>query len=178
MTENMAGSRFRAARTARQTHEVVMDTVKLLVFSQDPNRPAIGTKDLNSCTAVAIVSPYAAILAHIPPQPYPTDDPNLGMWNVQSRMNGVIHLYHHNRAYFPPNRTYSIVVGGTYNSDFVLYDQVKQIRDMLRQNHLEPMMKVYEVHLNGHASPAQGTVFIDARSGSPIVFVEDEIISG
>jgi len=151
--------------------------VEILIFSQDSNRPAIGTRDLNSCTAVAIVSPYAAILAHINPWPYPSTDPGARIQNVQDRMNEMMNLYRRYLTCFPLHQTYSIVVGGTYNNNFVLYDQVNWIRDMLRRDNLEPMMEEYEVHQHGHSGPAQGAVFIDARSGSPVVFVEDKIVT-
>jgi hypothetical protein len=66
----MAVSRFQAAINTGQTYAVGMNHVQLLIFNLSPVR-AIGTRDLNGCTAVAIISPLAAILAHIPPPTIP-----------------------------------------------------------------------------------------------------------
>src|SRR5689334_18356023 len=91
----MAISRFQAAINASQTYEVEMNQVQLLIFNLRPLQ-AIGTRNLNGCTAVVIISPFAAILSHIPPQPYLTEHPGVGMQNVRARMEEVLSLYRQN----------------------------------------------------------------------------------
>lgn len=79
----MAIPRFHAAIEVGETYEVGMNHVQRAIFDPTVNSlRAIGTRNLNGCTAVAIISPLAAILAHIPPQPYATTNLGAGMQNV------------------------------------------------------------------------------------------------
>lgn len=170
----MAISRFHAAIDDGQTHEVGMNQAQLVIFGKS-NIKAIGTQHLNGCTAVAVVSPFAAILAHILPQPYPTTDSSVATRNLQARMTEVLTLYQQNRAYFPQDST-SLVVGARFGGVTALPDQLDMINHLLRENGLTVFQKEYNVTEGRHKTAAQGTVFIDARSGTPVVYVEDQHI--
>jgi hypothetical protein len=172
----MATSRFHSALASGQAYEVGMNRVRFLQFTLN-NIRAIGTQNLNGCTAVAIVSPFAAILAHIPPMPYPTSDPNVGMANLQTQMAAVFTLYGQNRTLFPTGTT-SLVVGATIEGEIALDHQIAYVRQTLTQRQLTHHFAVYPVTMGGHGTPAQGTVFIDARQGqgTPQVYVEDQRI--
>lgn len=65
---------------------VPMGQVKFLDFRQCG---AIGMGQLGSCSVVVIASAQGAVLAHIPPQPQPTNNPTSGDANVQFMMDGV-----------------------------------------------------------------------------------------
>lgn len=148
-----------------------MNQVQFTAFIPNSIR-AIGTRNLNGCTAVAVVSPLGAILAHIPPLPYSTQDPNAGLQNVQAKMGEVVFLYQQNQAFFPPGRS-SLIVGAIFGDAVALPDHLNCIRGLLAQNGLTPSLALYEVTGGGHLDAAKGTVFIDARQGSPFVYVED-----
>lgn len=49
------------------------------------------------------------------------------------------------------------------------------IRSLLQQHGLSPILKTYNASLGGHPTLAQGTVFIDAKSGSPLVYIETKM---
>lgn len=87
-------------QAARQVIVVPMGDVQFVTFQQ---MPAIGTRDLGSCSVVVLASAYGAILAHIPPQPArPSADPMAGDNNVRSMMDRVATLYERNKTYLNP----------------------------------------------------------------------------
>jgi hypothetical protein len=159
------------ALAQQQSWEVAMNQVIFAPF-QNPRR-AIGTQNLNGCTAVAVISQYGAILAHIPPAPYPTHDPHLGIQNLERLMNQLVSLYHTHAYAFPAGGT-SLVVGAFYGGSPALPHHLERIRSILLAQGLTPLLRMYNVTLGGHPGPAQGTVFIDARSGRVTVYVEDQ----
>lgn len=81
---------------------VPMGQVQFLDFRQ---RDAIGTGQLGSCSVVVIASAQGAILAHIPPQPQPTNNLTSGDANVRSMMDRVGTLYQGNPQFFPSTDT-------------------------------------------------------------------------
>ncbi|KAJ9386284.1 hypothetical protein DTO063F5_3798 [Paecilomyces variotii] len=169
----MTTSLLHAALSNHQAYEVGMNEVQFLPFTPSGIR-AIGTQNLNGCTAVAIVSPFGAILAHIPPIPYPTTDPNVGIANLQAKMATVLSYYDQHPTIFPPGST-SLVAGATIEGEIALEHHIIYIRQTLVQRQLTQHFAIYTVTLGGHGTPAQGTVFIDARQGqgTPQVYVED-----
>ncbi|CAK7231177.1 hypothetical protein SCUCBS95973_007822 [Sporothrix curviconia] len=63
---------------------------------------AIGTYGLNGCSVALVASPYAAILAHIPPRPDLTDaDPNAGDNNTRVIITDFAQLYETHINFFP-----------------------------------------------------------------------------
>jgi hypothetical protein len=169
---NMTGSRFHAALQAHQTYEVGMNEVRFCPFPPHGIR-AIGTQNLNACTAVAVISPYGAILA--PPQPYPTSDPHIGQLNVRAKMMEVINYYHQNQALFPPQSS-SLVVGAIFAGEPALPDHLHMVPGILNQYGLVANLAYYHVTGGEHPTSAQGTLFTDARQGLPLVYVEDRHI--
>jgi hypothetical protein len=87
----------------------------------------------------------------------------------------VLSLYQHNLGNFPPGRS-SPVVGARFGGVPALPEQLNMVRYLLQQNGLTPFLATYNVTPGGHLTAPQGTVFIDARSGLRIVYVEDEYI--
>lgn len=144
----------------------------LFVPFQGPIR-AVGTQNLNGCTAVAIISNYGAILAHIPPLPYVTTNPHVGMQNLQARVAEMMAAYQQHVDYFPAAAS-SLVVGAFFGGQAALPHHLEHIRVSLTQRGLIPRLRLYQVTAGGHPTPAQGTVFIDARWGPPVVYVENQ----
>lgn len=164
-------SQFQVALSQQSAWEVGMNQVIFAPFQG--RRRAVGTRNLNGCTAVAIFSQHGAIMAHIPPMPYPTSDPNVGMQNLERLMNQLISLYRTHASAFPTGGT-SLVVGAYYQNSAALPHHLERIRTILSGDRLIPLLRMYNVTLGGHQGPAQGTVFIDASSGQAAVYVEDQ----
>ena len=145
-------------------------------FTQFSAVQAVGTQNLNGCTAVAVVSNFGTILAHIPPLPFPTPNPDAGIQNLRARMAEVVTLYQHYQNLFPPGAA-SLVVMAIFGGQIALPDHIHETRQILSQYNLTPKFSVYEVTQGGHPGPAAGTVFIDARQGQPVVYVEDRQVN-
>ena len=173
----MATGLLEQARNLDQTFEVAMDEVRFLAFQQGSIR-CIGTVGLNGCTVVTIVSPFGAILAHIPPHPNKDwGDPHAGDRHVQEKMNEVAVLYHRYESYFPSGRT-NWVVSAMYQGKVALPDQREIIERNLQKLRLPYANVAYLVlEADDSRGPGQGTVFIDARGEAPIVYVEDRHIN-
>ena len=173
----MEGSLLVAARKKGRIQEVAMNEVRLLLF-QSTGKCCIGTSGLNGCTAVIIVSPSAAILAHIPPRPNMdmTND-EAGNQNVQARMSEVATLFHQYKSYFPPTKT-TWVVSALYEGKIALPEQKAIIEKSLRQMGTRFANVTYVVSKPGQPRrPAHGTVFVEFRGGTPLVYVEDRLIN-
>jgi hypothetical protein len=151
-----------------------MNQVLFTPFHPSSPRRAVGTRNLNGCIVVAIVSSLGAILAHIPPQPYPTLDPAVGPQNVQAKMSEVVALYQQHASYFPPGGS-SLVVGPFFQGQIALSHHLDQIKAVLTQHGLTSALALYEVSPGGHPSLAQGTVFMGARQGPTAIYVEDRL---
>ncbi|CAA9961596.1 hypothetical protein PTMSG1_04980 [Pyrenophora teres f. maculata] len=158
-------SRFREAVRTAQAKEVRMNAFDIAVFSQISS---IGTDGLGSCSVVLIVSPHAAILGHVAPQPDNADgnDPYAGDNHVQLFMDRLTEYYVQCRNFFP-NSPCSWVVCAVFGNSVALPDQ---------QNIME--MKLRAVGLNVDTSKTyrvptlrdnqdRGSVFVDA-TGSTI----------
>lgn len=91
-----------------------MNCVRHVLFNRSVDE--IFTRRLNGCNAVAVISSSAAILAHTPPLPYPTDDPEAGERNIRARMAEVLSLYRQNHTHFPVSRT-SLVVEASFGGE-------------------------------------------------------------
>lgn len=80
-------SKFQEAKEKDRLRLVQMNEVKYLRF--DPKvKTCLGTKDLNSCTAIVVLSRNAAILGHFSPRPS-TANPNTatGDTHIKAKMN-------------------------------------------------------------------------------------------
>ncbi|KAF1948316.1 hypothetical protein CC80DRAFT_317666 [Byssothecium circinans] len=122
-------SRFRQAVEGVLATAVPMNGLNCVVFSQTP---CIGTDGLGSCSVVLIVSPFAAILAHIPPRPDDADanDPEAGDKYVRSFMERVTTYYRQCQAHFPANSS-SWVVCAVFGGAVALPNQQKIMRRAL-----------------------------------------------
>lgn len=170
----MSGSGILAQwQASRAVIVVPMGHVQFVSFQQ---MPAIGTRDLGSCSVIIIASAYGAILAHIPPQPLqPSPDPFAGDNNVRYMMSRVAALYHQHRDQFPSADT--AVVCAWFNGTVALPDQLEIMSSSLRQLGLNPVIRTY--HVPGNRSlPGQGTVIVirGNNQSRAQVYVEDRPI--
>lgn len=167
-------SRFRQAVEGGQAAAVSMNGLNCVVFAQTP---CIGTDGLGSCSVVLIISPFAAILAHIPPRPdnADADDPEAGDIHVRSFMERVTTYYRQCQAYFPANSS-SWVVCAVFGDAIALPDQQKIMEGALSDVGLTvDTSQTYRVPFsNDH--PDRGTVFVDGRSHTIQVYVESRVV--
>lgn len=167
------GGLFEQAMNSNDVIEVHMDEVRFVDFAQGSIH-GVGTAQLNGCTAVAIASPFGAILAHIPPHPN-SDRNNLyaGDRHVEEKIKEFISLYRRFQSYFPPGMT-TWVVSPMYQGEIALPDQRNIIERRLHEVGLTAGDSTYfVVRSTDPRGPGKGTVFIDARGEAPIVYVED-----
>lgn len=168
-------SHFQQALLSGYTHEVPMNGVSFIPFRAGTR--AIGTQNLNGCTAVGLFSNHGAILAHIPPMPYPTHDSQVGLRNLEALMVRFVSLYQTNQSLFPPGST-SLIVGGSMGSEPTMDHHIRRITAIVRGQCLsEPHLKLYNVNLSFLRRPGSGTVLIDSSSGAIAVYVEDQLVA-
>lgn len=167
-------SRFRQAVEGGQATAVPMNGLNCVVFSQTP---CIGTDGLGSCSVVLIVSPFAAILAHIPPRPDDADanDPEAGDKYVGSFMERVTTYYRQCQAYFPADSS-SWVVCAVFGDAVALPDQQRIIESALRDIGLSvDTSQTYRVPFTNDQRD-RGTVFVDGRGHTIQVYVENRVV--
>ncbi len=160
---------------------VPMDRVKFLSFTTGNQPRCLGTMNLNSCTAVAIVSRSGAILAHIAPRPSDGDPMQAtGDMHVRRMMHKMMELLMAHRSHFSNSNQgiYSVVVYGMYMGEIALYDQVMKIGGRLQAWGFPPRYVPYQVlePYEGRGA-AKGTVLVDGRNQVPVVWVEDNLVA-
>lgn len=167
-------SYFQNALNQLATWEVGMNQVLFVPFNDEIG--ALGTQNLNGCTAVVIASPKGAILAHIPPIPYPTFDSTIGMQNLDRLMDQMISLYCMHATMFSFTETAALIVAPYYEGELALEHHLHRIESILQANALPPFVNLYSVSLGGHTKPADGTVFIESWPQQVSVYVEDNTV--
>ncbi|KAI9036325.1 uncharacterized protein KD926_002089 [Aspergillus affinis] len=169
-------SRFATAVSTGQALNVPMNKAGFVSFIND-GKKAIGTGNLNGCTAIMIVSKRGAILAHISPLPYPTTDAQAAKNHTREQMGKLLDILRNEKDFrLAPDVKTSGIVCGVFEGTIALPDQKNLIEDILLEN-LEdnPMPRVLKYNIQEPAarSPAAGTVFIDGSGPEPKVYLED-----
>ena len=163
-----------AWEAAGDVQMVAMDDVQFLDFQQ---MPAIGTGQLGSCSVVVIASAQGAILAHIPPQPRPTNNPTDGDTYVRSMMNRISRLYREKQQrYFLSADT--VVVCAVFRGEVALPSQLDIMMLSLHGLGLTPKIISYEVPGNA-ALQGKGTVIVTKKRHQikPKIFVEEGLVN-
>ena len=164
------------ASTPREAIEVAMDRVGIVVFTQTRG---IGTRNLNSCTVVIIVSSYAAIMAHIAPNSLAgaaSGNPAAGLLHVQAVMNQAMALYTQYQAYFPAQSTSCVISASPDNGVTVpLSHQRNQIAGMLTQRGLTVSATTHHIPVSEVPGPARGMALVSTRSGRPALYIADQL---
>ena len=150
---------------------VQMGNVQFVSFQEVKG---IGTEGLGSCSVVLIASAHGAILAHIPPQPFPDSlDPFAGDINVRRMMGRVDALYQHHRSQFPSADT--AVICACFKGAIALPDQVQIMSSSLQEMGLDPVISTYQVPGNW-SLPSQGTVKAIRDDDQTKIYVEHRMI--
>ena len=149
---------------------VNMNEVRFAAFKQIP---AIGTKDLGSCSVIIVASKLGAILAHISPLPHPTASSSAGDNHVRSKMAEVQRLValHQTHGYFPQKD--NLIVCAVYQGAIALPIQVEIMKEVLTAIAPPPNIRTYTVPGNDQ-NPARGTVVVVSNDNQkPIIYIED-----
>ena len=129
-------------------------------------RYCLGTWDLNSCHAVAIVSQSAAILAHISPRPFTStpDQTNTSDAWIQYKVNQILQLFTLKRNDFQNPGSSGIVIHGIYNGESILQHQVAIMSNAI-YNIIGSAPRVFGYNLSegGHQSIDGGVVLIEGN---------------
>lgn len=163
----------------RQDERIIVpvNQVKIAFWPPETHIRYLATGFLNSCTALAIISPQAGILAHIAPiAPGSTTQsleqtPNAALANARPLIAAVAQLYRAHQSKFNPSQT--IVVAGIFNGNPAMADVIRMISAFATQLALPVTWKSYNVTTaqdrpEGHTS----VIIYAAQVGSmPIVYM-------
>lgn len=161
----MARTRFTEVNKLPGTINVPMNTVRFMEF--DTLKKGLVTEGLNSSSAVVIVSEHAAILANIAPSMTGSD----GDQNAKAKMHQLEALfaeYQHMFSQGPAWLVYAVM-----NDQEALPSQREIIEGKLSgQLGLSVKQVPYQVVPGSYRTPDLGTVVIDARNGTPEVYID------
>jgi hypothetical protein len=146
------------------------------LFYSDDYPKAIGVRGLSACSVIAVVSPYAAAVAHIGPNVFGSLDPNSLIEIAERLTKEVVTTCTANDTQFPVASKMHIVCATVNNNVITAPEQLKAMYQGLKAlphgniqwHHYEQSSQVLidnRTHL--------GTVFVDGRHGTPRVYVED-----
>lgn len=153
-----------------QAVEVPMDQARIVFFAQTPG---IGTRNLNGCTVVVIVSSHAAIMAHIAPNS-PAGQPGAGMAHVSAILQQASALYTQYKPYFPATSTSCVISASFSNGIVPLDDQRDLIVSKLAQQGLTVSATTYQVPISSVSGPARGMAFLNNSSGRSTLYLADQ----
>ncbi|KAK2768151.1 hypothetical protein FQN54_000003 [Arachnomyces sp. PD_36] len=171
------GSRFLEAIHHGQALEVEMNTLQTISFTGHTPHRAIGTRNLNGCTAIIVISEFAALIAHISPLPYSTSDPYAGEDQMRHFVQRICHkLRNLDEDFYSAGRMKAGIVCATVGGRVALPEQVRLAEDTLMRVCGRGRVGVfkYEAGNGGGHTGARGTVFVDGSAGFGKVFVEDK----
>jgi hypothetical protein len=173
-----ASGLLQQAVSAHTTQLIQFDDVDWVNFTEG-RLSSIGTANLGGCSVAVLVSPFAAILAHIAPRPT-TADSSLaaGDMHCREKMMRLRELYTQHQTLFPPGKS-GVVICAELEGDVVLNDQMNIMLDCFKDIGVaKPTVRTYAVGPSIDKSrPGQGTVFVTASSGGPIIYIEDKQVN-
>lgn len=159
------------SRQGDAAEEVLMNAVVYVEWGS--GKRYLYTQALNSCTAVAVTSERAAILAHIAPSGQNT----IGDQNVVHRMQEVIDLYGNARkkGMFPGPS--SIVLAAIYDGAIALPHQIDVIKKVLGKLRLAFTYREYNVrNENEDRRDGETSMIIHCTPGArPHLYVNDQL---
>ncbi|KAL9124301.1 MAG: hypothetical protein Q9217_006356 [Psora testacea] len=174
----MAPSMLQNARGQGELRLVSMNEVKYLRF-EPKAKICLGTENLNSCTAVVILSKNAAILGHFSPRP-PSANANTaaGDAHIKAKMGEVRTLLSQHLQDFAqkPGST-GIVAYAVYMGVTALQSQKAYIEAQFAAWKMQLKSIPYHVlEADDPREPAKGTLLIVPKDGRVDVYVEDKFV--
>lgn len=118
----------------------------------------------------------AAILARIAPQPpSSSNNPDAGDQNMQRKMDQVAALFTRYKTYFEGNHVWRVYA--VMRNWIALPDQKVIIDHTLQQLGLNYTNCPYTVVPGLYRPSGHGTVVVDARSGAPEVYIDEQLMN-
>jgi hypothetical protein len=159
-----------------QALDVQMNHLEIISFTGHTRFRAIGTRDLNGCTVIIVVSEFGALISHISPRPYPTTDPYAGEVHMRAKIMEVCRkIRNQDGDFYTAGRMKVGILCAAHGGRVGLPHQ-RRIAEMALQRVCRPQCVrtfSYEVGTVPRTG-AKGTVFVDGRAGFGKVFVEDQ----
>ncbi|KAK5674002.1 hypothetical protein LTS10_013240 [Elasticomyces elasticus] len=156
-----------------------MDEAKILLPG---GLAAIGTRDLNACSGIAILG-RAMIMAHIAPLP-PHDlgasqqreiEPGEGEAHFESLLLEVQTLYNTHISHFP-NRTTTWAIFGTFEGEIAMPEKLEIARQRFHAMGLPMRSALYTIgKASERTNPAAGTVLGVLQHGITYLYVENQL---
>lgn len=178
----MAPNKIDQVRYEAQTVLVQQNEVKIAFWKPRGQTKWLATEGLNGCTGVAIISPYAGILAHISPVPSMAssstgrNDP--GQENLFAKLQLVISLYNTYKPFFTSSEGY--IVAAVFRGTHALPQAIQTARAVLGRIGVQPAVHNYDVLAPG-TTRASGQTSIVIEAGAlgamPKIFVNDVAIN-
>ncbi|KAL9101391.1 MAG: hypothetical protein Q9163_003349 [Psora crenata] len=155
-----------------------MNEVKYLRFEPKSNI-CLGTENLNSCTAIAIISKNAAILGHFSPRPSSTNvNTATGDAHIKVKLQELSALLSQHLSEFTQKpASASVVAYAVYIGVTALQSQKELIESQLKAWKMPFRSIPYQVlDKDQPRAPAKGTILIALGDNGPTVYVEDKSI--
>jgi hypothetical protein len=158
--------------------EVHMNEIKIAFLSPLHQTRFVITRNLNSSSAVIIISTYACILGHIAPLPEFTNDPEAGNNNTKQLMRDMQTLHKQFDIYFPTSQ--SSVVVAEYQGRVALPEQARIIQETLDEMGIPRDTTTYRVlESSQERDNLKGSVAVVASLSEgrmPSIVLEGQII--
>lgn len=172
----MAPGMLQIAREKGELQIVSMNEIGYLHF--EPNSDmCLGTKDLNSCTAIAIISKDAAILGHFSPRPASANE-NIAAGDayIELKLQELRTLLGQHLSEFTQTpASAGLVAYAVYEGATALQSQRDLIESQLKAWKMLFTFIPYQVFGEHEPrGPAKGTVLIVPGDNGPTVYVEDK----
>jgi hypothetical protein len=161
------------------TKTVAINETDWTLFYSADHPKTIGVRGLSACSVFAIVSRYAAVVAHIGPNILGSTSLTSFIKLAEDLTNNTVRFCRDHPQLFPPESKIYVVCAIADNAVItapeqlgVMYRGIKSLPHASVQWHYENST---EALINNQTHI--GTVFIDGRSGPPRVYVEDRDIT-
>lgn len=164
------------ASTARRGVEVPMGEHRLATFQYNTH---LFTRNLNSCTAVAIVSPEAALLAHI--QPSPRGNIQESNDECQRILQHLVdsHDWYTEWGYYSTTQKYIVAAFDTVNRRHAMPDHINlALHALSKRLGLPVFRKDYDLVYGNRPSGWSSVVIESPGLGHmPVVYLNDVVIT-
>ncbi|KAJ8109990.1 hypothetical protein OPT61_g7045 [Boeremia exigua] len=161
------------------TKTVAINKSDWTVFYSGEYVKTIGVWGLSACSVFAIVSPHAAAIAHIGPNVLGSSSLTSFIELAKTLTDEVVQTCLDHPQLFPPESKTYIVCATLNNSVITAPEQLgimyRGVQSLPHASVLWHYEQSTEATINNNTH--LGTFFVDGRSGSPRVFVEDRDIT-
>lgn len=160
------------------TKTVPINTSDWTVFYSDEYVKTMGIMGLSACSVFAIVSPHAVAASHIGPNILGSTDPTSFIKLAENLADETVKTCLDNPNLFPAQSKIYVVCATLDNNVITAPEQLRAMYDRARSLPHASVQWNYERSVEAliNNETHRGTFFVDGRSGSPRIYVEDRDI--